>query len=314
MKYTFLLPAYKTKYLRKALSSILNQSYTDFTILVSDDCSPEDIKSIVDEFDDSRISYSRNEQNIGAKNLVNHWNDLVSLAQSEYIILASDDDLYDKNFLEDIDNLTKKYPDANIFRGRCNRVDHNDEIIFEDDLYEEYLNQLKFAWSIFNTNYIGCIANYVIKTQPIKDIGGFVYFPFAWFSDAATVIQLAEKGIGNTTAKVFNFRLSGINISSTAQNKEMERGKMEATILFDQWMTSMIDSLSEQSSLLYKNYLAQLTSSYKKVIYSHTGDYSWAFSLKEITHIYSRLKKNKFFNKKSFFKSYILSVLYRKIH
>ena len=141
-----------------------------------------------------------------------------------------------------------------------------------------------------------------------------MYFPFAWFSDAATVIHLAEKGIGNTAAKVFNFRLSGINISSTAQNKEMERGKMEATILFDQWMTSMIDSLSEQSSVLYKNYLTQLTSSYKKVIYSHTGDYSWAFSLKEFAKIYSRLKKNKFFNKKSFFKSYILSVLYRKIH
>ena len=33
MKYTFLLPAYKAKYLKEALDSIKNQTYTDFQVL-----------------------------------------------------------------------------------------------------------------------------------------------------------------------------------------------------------------------------------------------------------------------------------------
>ena len=38
MKYTFLLPAYKAKYLDKALDSIKRQTFVDFQVIVSDDC------------------------------------------------------------------------------------------------------------------------------------------------------------------------------------------------------------------------------------------------------------------------------------
>lgn len=314
MKYTFLLPAYKAQFLKKALNSIINQTYTEYYVLVSDDCSPEDIKSIVDEFDDPRILYRRNNYNIGARRLVDHWNELLPFVKTEFTILASDDDVYEKSFLDEIDKLTKKYPNVNIFRGRCNRINRDNEITAEDDLYEEFLDHIKFTWSIFNTNYIGCIANYVFKTQEIKESGGFVQFPYAWFSDMATVIMLARNGICNTSAKVFNFRLSDINISSTVQDREMERGKMEATILFDKWMTALIPTISFQDSVLNRNYLTQIIKSYKQVIYGHTGDYSWAFSLKEKIDIYCSLKRIQHFNNKSFLKSYILSILYRKIN
>ena len=65
IKYTFLLPAYKAKYLKEALDSLLDQTYKDFKIIVSDDNSPEDIRGIVDSFDDVRIEYRKNKNNIG---------------------------------------------------------------------------------------------------------------------------------------------------------------------------------------------------------------------------------------------------------
>ena len=46
IKYTFLLPAYKPNFLEEALRSIKDQTYSDFKVLVSDDCSPHDLKSI----------------------------------------------------------------------------------------------------------------------------------------------------------------------------------------------------------------------------------------------------------------------------
>lgn len=47
-KYTFLLPAYKTAFLEEALSSIQSQTYKDFTVIVSDDCSPQPVKEVFD--------------------------------------------------------------------------------------------------------------------------------------------------------------------------------------------------------------------------------------------------------------------------
>ena len=72
VKYTFLLPAYKHDFFEEALRSIKNQTYSDFNVLVSDDCSPHDLKSIYDEVcgDDARFSYRCNEVNMGNNSLV----------------------------------------------------------------------------------------------------------------------------------------------------------------------------------------------------------------------------------------------------
>ena len=79
VKYTFLVPSYKASFLEEALLSIKNQTFRDFKVLVSDDCSPENLKPIYDKVcgDDSRFSFRRNEENMGGKSLVSHWNLLV---------------------------------------------------------------------------------------------------------------------------------------------------------------------------------------------------------------------------------------------
>ena len=71
-KYTFLLPAYKPDFFEEALRSIKEQTFSDCKVLVSDDCSPHDLKSIFDKVcgDDERFAYRRNEENMGGKSLV----------------------------------------------------------------------------------------------------------------------------------------------------------------------------------------------------------------------------------------------------
>ena len=99
VKYTFLLPAYKPDFFEEALRSIKSQTYSDFKVLVSDDCSPHDLKYIYNKVcgDDARFSFRRNEVNMGRKSLVSHWNLLVDMCDTEYLILASDDDVYEPN-------------------------------------------------------------------------------------------------------------------------------------------------------------------------------------------------------------------------
>ena len=62
-KYTFLLPAFKPDFFEVALRSIKSQTLKDFKVLVSDDCSPHDLKSIYNKVcgDDARFTYRRNE-------------------------------------------------------------------------------------------------------------------------------------------------------------------------------------------------------------------------------------------------------------
>lgn len=232
MKYAFLMPAYKRANLKEAISSILNQTYPDFRLIVSDDCSPENLKEVADTFDDARMEFRRNEQNIGGKSLVAHWNLLLGLADTEFIILAPDDDIYSPKFLEEIDRLTCKYPNIDVFKSRSQDVDADGIPYKKDAEYPEVMSQLDNIHSLTGPNCISGIGNYVFRTSALKSIGGFVDYPLAWWSDVMTHIKLSKNGIAVTGDILFSFRHFDGNISSRHSSAKERKQKTSATLMF----------------------------------------------------------------------------------
>lgn len=232
MKYTFLVPAYKAKYFEEALGSILGQTYADFNVIVSDDCSPEDLKSVVEKFDDPRVTYRRNEKNIGAEHLVDHWNLLLGLTDAEYIIMASDDDVYDPGYLEEMDRLVSLYPDIDVFRPKLRLIDNEGKEFWREKpvLEEDIVSRKKLASLIATEKFLSGIPQFVFKRNALVALGGFVYFPYAWSSDDATVAALSPNGLAISKQTLFSFRFSGVSISTRKVTSKAEwSGKLYAT-------------------------------------------------------------------------------------
>jgi len=246
MKYTFLLPAYKGRFLDEMLSSIQRQTYTDFKVIISDDCSPEDLHSICKPYlNDPRFSYRWNEENLGSKSLVTHWNLLVDMCDTEFLILSSDDDVYEPQFLEEIDRLTVKYPQSNLFRARIRIVDEKRKVLHTDIEYDEFENHRQFLESHFREgNFFKCIANHVFCTKKLKDIGGFYGTPLAWYSDQITSIMASEEGCAYTKDVLFDFRLSNLNISGRANTKFISSQKSRATLQADEWFREYLTKMN----------------------------------------------------------------------
>lgn len=90
-KVTVLMPVYNAElYLKEAISSILNQTYRDFTFLIIDDGSLDDSYNIVKSFNDHRIILLKNEKNLGIVKTLNLGFDLID---SEYIVRMDSDDI-----------------------------------------------------------------------------------------------------------------------------------------------------------------------------------------------------------------------------
>lgn len=83
--------------LRRALQSVLSQTYMNFEALVIDDFSAEDIHSVVDSFDDLRIKYFRNPFNAGVAFSRNRG---IELSKGTYISFLDSDDFFLPEFLE----------------------------------------------------------------------------------------------------------------------------------------------------------------------------------------------------------------------
>lgn len=235
-KYTFLLPAFKASFLEEALLSIKNQTFKDFVVLVSDDCSPEPIKQVFDKAvgDDSRFSYRRNEENMGSKSLVSHWNLLVDMCDTEYLIMASDDDVYEPKFLEKINDLVIKYPDIDLFRAKAVRKENNKTILVDGDI-PEYQSQKEFMQYFGVKEMVLCLANYLFRTSALKQMRGFPDFPTAAFSDSAAAIFLSKKGVATSKDVLFTFRISNENLSCAKNySRNTEKGVI-ANLMFLDW-------------------------------------------------------------------------------
>lgn len=294
-KYTFLLPAYKSKYLKESLESIIQQSYQNFNVLISDDCSPEDLNEIVNQFSDPRIQYHRNSQNIGAERLVNHWNQLLEKTEAEYIIMASDDDIYEIDFLKEIDNLTQKYPQVNLLRARIRQINENGEPIYEDKLYPEFQNELEATLSCPDL----CVANYVFKRTALVQAGGFMNFPYAMGSDTATALMMSDNGLATTSDILFNYRISNTQISHASKNKIMDRGKMKAALQFHTWLYTHIKNLNYDKTLLnqlkVKSYIKErILNGIKHCARFYYG----ALDLKDFISLYKTMNSIGCFNRK----------------
>ena len=232
---SFVMPAYKAKFLKQAIDSIMAQRYGNLELIIVDDASPENLSDIVGEYKDPRIRFYRNERNLGGQNLVKQWNHCIQYANGEYLVLAADDDLYDPQFLEVCVKLATKYPEVDVVRSRVEQIDEMNNLIGIDGILPEYCSKYQFLKYWLDAAAFTCIGNFMFKSAVVKQ-KQFIDFPSAFGSDTASAIMMAENGIANTQHMLFSFRLSTIHLSSS---KEKLMDKLEANTMLFKWLRGL---------------------------------------------------------------------------
>lgn len=233
---SFVMPAYKARFFAQAIESIMCQTVSNWELVIVDDRSPEDLKSVVDKYPDPRIRYFRNEQNLGGDNLVRQWNYAITLAQGDWIALAADDDLYLPAFCEECIRLANKYPSVDIVRSRVLQIDESGKALWDDGVLSEFTNKYEFLYDWLTAKAFTCIGNYLFRKEALLNMGGFMDFPCAFGSDIATPISLSKNGVANTVDMLFSFRQSGQHLSAdTSRFKE----KLAGITQLSEWFRSL---------------------------------------------------------------------------
>lgn len=120
---SIVLPVYNgAKYLRESIDSILAQTYTNWELLILDDCSTDETPAIAREYErtDARVHYHRNAQNL---RLPRNLNRGFSLAKGDYLTWTSDDNRYRPTALEKMHTALKSDPAAQFVFASCRIID-----------------------------------------------------------------------------------------------------------------------------------------------------------------------------------------------
>lgn len=223
-----LLTTYNTEieYLKQQIESILNQTYQNFRLLISDDCSTKrDIKSILNSYQkkDNRISISIQEKNLGYNK---NFEFLLKQAKAPYIMFADHDDIW---YPKKVEKSINKIKSSNVDLVYCNanQINEKGEIIKQS--YFKYKNvpliNGKSKLAISRCIGIGCSQ---IITKKVRD----KMIPFTdkvmahdWL---ASFIANEGDGIAYIEEPLFGYRLHNANVfggRSLTQNLKKWKNK-----------------------------------------------------------------------------------------
>jgi glycosyltransferase involved in cell wall biosynthesis len=159
------VPVYNGQnFIRKRLDSILNQSFTDFEIIISDNNSTDLTLEICKEYaeKDKRIRLTKQEKNIGL-----FWNYKFVLDNSlgDYFVIANVDDLWEKDFLLKNFEILESHPKIVVSMGKIIRYGSFDT--FDEKKSDNFFTRIykKNRKKLRSLNILPISGNYESKAS-----------------------------------------------------------------------------------------------------------------------------------------------------
>ncbi|MBR3152595.1 MAG: glycosyltransferase family 2 protein [Clostridia bacterium] len=185
-KIDILLATYNgEKYLREQLDSILNQTYGEFNLIISDDCSNDNTRKILEEYEllDSRIKVYYQEKNLG---YVKNFEFLLNKVESELYMLSDQDDVWIPEKIEETYNYLVSEKAELVFTD-LTVVDENLNVMYQsfNDLmkyskkaikYDDY--RLQFLYNCVTGCTLMTKKKYLVDILPIPNESEYVIHDF----------------------------------------------------------------------------------------------------------------------------------------
>jgi len=181
---SFCIATYKrSELLRETLGSIIDQTYKNYEVIVSDNDPQGSSKKIVNSFKSRKIIYKKNKENIGA---IKNFNKAISYAKGDFIVLLSDDDPVKTTMLKTLVDVYLRYPEYDSYYGACYLLIKDKKMLKAYGLKNQktsMLNKLK------KNNEISLLNPEIFLNQFLKN----EIFPYFWWSTGMVTNKLLKR-------------------------------------------------------------------------------------------------------------------------
>ncbi|MGJ5642322.1 glycosyltransferase family 2 protein [Formosa sp. S-31] len=159
----------KEHYIYNTIQSVLNQTYSNFEIIIVNDGSSDRSESVIKKITDTRIHYIK-QSNQGASVARNNG---IAHANTNFVALLDGDDTWHETYLESIINAEKNFPEASVFasaiadkyKNEIVPVTYNFEINGNVSIKNYFENSKKYT--------LLTSSSIAFKTSILKTTGGF---------------------------------------------------------------------------------------------------------------------------------------------
>lgn len=234
VKVSVVMPAYNQgKYLKKAIDSVLNQTYENFELIINNNGSTDNTKKIILGYNDKRIKYIENLQNVGS-----YWGveQCIQIAKGEYIAYIGSDDVWmeDKLFRQ-VEFLNNNKAYAAVFT-ETQVINENDEVMASSPFIKT--NQFdRYQWLrylYYNCNVL-CWASCMLR-KSAKTGSDVSLSRYKQLCDYYQWIQILQsRNIMILPGILTNYRKHGKNESMHDMETMLKRSSVEHYFIIDSY-------------------------------------------------------------------------------
>lgn len=162
-----IIPAYNAeKTIKKTIASVLNQTFTDFEIIVINSSSLDLTQSIVDNIQDNRISvFTYPKANVAVNR-----NRGLKYAMGEYLSFLDADDLWTPDKLKSQYEGLQSNPDAAVAYSLTDAIDENDKFLRK---FSHEIRTGDVYSNLLLANFVANGSNILVRNSALEQIGGF---------------------------------------------------------------------------------------------------------------------------------------------
>ena len=250
-KVTVLMPVYNSeKYISVAISSVLNQSFIDFELLIINDGSTDASASIIQSFSDERIR-TINQQNGGVASALNTG---LENARGEYIARFDADDICMNNRLQIQVNFLDGNPEHVLVGSDAEYILENGDHLFNficiGHTHEAILKKLYFYCPFIHSSVM-------YRGEAVIAAGGYSVYAHS-FEDYLLWTQLSKKGqLANVNMPLIKVRYNPSSITIDEKWRGRRFKQIKRTAIRNGYMgkkegEEVLAILNKQSSIRYK--------------------------------------------------------------
>ena len=171
MRFSVIIPLYnKAPYVKKALDSVLSQSFRDFEIIIVDDGSSDNSYDVAKErLSDSHVEYKLIRQNNAGVSTAR--NNGVEASKGDYLCFLDADDWWAPTYLERMDSFVREYPEAGIYGTNYYYVKNGKPQVCATTAETGYINYCKvYAEKLQMPLWTGAVC---VPRHIFDEMGGF---------------------------------------------------------------------------------------------------------------------------------------------
>jgi glycosyltransferase involved in cell wall biosynthesis len=244
-----------------AVSSVLNQTFDNFELHILDNKSTDGTLEWCKSIDDVRVKVSVSNDPL---NIEDSWGRIANIDKSEFITMFAHDDILFPEFLENIDGLIRKYPDAKLYQTNGELIDNKGSLIRECRPINEVETSHAYLKARFSSNRDVFGTGYVMRAEAYDRLGGIPKFNKLSFADDALWLMLIDDGY-KACCKLKSFQVRIHENSTSATNPSNWFGFLVAIKQFAEFLekfhqerpSSIIDLVDLQKRF-FKQYLINI--------------------------------------------------------